>query len=216
MSGLTGTDELELIEPLRELFKDEVRELGEQLGLSEAIVWRHPFPGPGLAVRILGEVTPERVRVLQEADAIAIEEIRKANLYRAIWQAFVVLLPVRSVASWRRPDVRARGRAQGRGGQGWHDCRLVSNTPRCSCTHFEPYHQRSPRHQPCRVRHLVQAAKHHRMGVGAARPPTLIRDAFQARGGDQAQEIFRPRQSSRILCVFLSGNCLKTLFCSRE
>ncbi len=97
VGGLPELMNLELIEPLRELFKDEVRELGEQLGLSEDIVWRHPFPGPGLAVRILGEVTPERVKVLQEADAIAIEEIRKANLYRAIWQAFVVLLPVRSV-----------------------------------------------------------------------------------------------------------------------
>ena len=88
---------LELIEPLRELFKDEVRALGTQLGLPESIVWRHPFPGPGLAVRILGEVTPERVALLQDADAIAIEEIRKAGLYRDIWQAFVVLLPVRSV-----------------------------------------------------------------------------------------------------------------------
>ena len=97
VGGLPELMNLELIEPLRELFKDEVRELGEQLGLPEDIVWRHPFPGPGLAVRILGEVTPERVSVLQVADAIAIEEIRKADLYRAIWQAFVVLLPVRSV-----------------------------------------------------------------------------------------------------------------------
>ena len=97
VGGLPELMNLELIEPLRELFKDEVRELGEQLGLPEDIVWRHPFHGPGLAVRILGEVTPERVSVLQVADAIAIEEIRKADLYRAIWQAFVVLLPVRSV-----------------------------------------------------------------------------------------------------------------------
>lgn len=97
VGGLPERMHLRLIEPLRELFKDEVRELGAQLGLPEALVWRHPFPGPGLAVRILGEVTPERVRLLQEADAIAMEEIRKAGLYRAIWQAFVVLLPVRSV-----------------------------------------------------------------------------------------------------------------------
>lgn len=97
VGGLPDVMKLELIEPLRELFKDEVRELGTQLGLPDAIVWRHPFPGPGLAVRILGRVTQERVRLLQEADAIAIEEIRKAGLYQDIWQAFVVLLPVRSV-----------------------------------------------------------------------------------------------------------------------
>jgi len=97
VGGLPERMRLRLIEPLLELFKDEVRELGVQLGLPEALIWRHPFPGPGLAVRILGEVTPDRVRVLQEADAIAMEEIRKAGLYRDIWQAFVVLLPVRSV-----------------------------------------------------------------------------------------------------------------------
>jgi len=97
VGGLPEKMNLRLIEPLRELFKDEVRELGTQLGIPDQIVWRHPFPGPGLAVRILGEVTPERVTLLQEADAIAMDEIRKAGLYRAIWQAFVVLLPVRSV-----------------------------------------------------------------------------------------------------------------------
>jgi GMP synthase (glutamine-hydrolysing) len=97
VGGLPERMHLKLIEPLRELFKDEVRVLGKELGLPDSVVWRHPFPGPGLAVRILGEVTPQRVAVLQEADAIAIEEIRKAGLYRDIWQAFVVLLPVRSV-----------------------------------------------------------------------------------------------------------------------
>jgi GMP synthase (glutamine-hydrolysing) len=97
VGGLPEIMHLELIEPLRELFKDEVRDLGLRLGIPDAVIWRHPFPGPGLAVRILGEVTPERVALLQEADAIAMEEIRKADLYRSIWQAFVVLLPVRSV-----------------------------------------------------------------------------------------------------------------------
>ena len=97
VGGLPERMDLRLIEPLRELFKDEVRELGAELGLPEELIWRHPFPGPGLAVRILGEVTAERVALLQEADAIAIAEIRKAHLYRDIWQAFVVLLPVRSV-----------------------------------------------------------------------------------------------------------------------
>jgi GMP synthase (glutamine-hydrolysing) len=97
VGGLPERMDLELIEPLRELFKDEVRVLGAELGLPEQILWRHPFPGPGLAVRILGEVTPERVTILQKADHIAMEEIKRANLYRDIWQAFVVLLPIRSV-----------------------------------------------------------------------------------------------------------------------
>jgi GMP synthase (glutamine-hydrolysing) len=88
---------LKLVEPLRELFKDEVRALGRELGLPPAFVGRHPFPGPGLAIRIPGEVTAERVAVLQKADAIYLDEIRKAGLYDAIWQAFAVLLPVRSV-----------------------------------------------------------------------------------------------------------------------
>ena len=87
----------QLIEPLRELFKDEVRALGMVLGIDEISVWRHPFPGPGLAIRVLGEVTKERCDILREADAIAIEEIIKAGLYRKIGQAFVVLLPVKSV-----------------------------------------------------------------------------------------------------------------------
>jgi GMP synthase (glutamine-hydrolysing) len=97
VGGLPATMKLKLIEPLRELFKDEVRELGLALGIDEASVWRHPFPGPGLAIRVLGEVTRERVKILQEADAIMIEELENAGLYRAIGQAFVVLLPVKSV-----------------------------------------------------------------------------------------------------------------------
>jgi GMP synthase (glutamine-hydrolysing) len=97
VGGLPEKMGLKLIEPLRELFKDEVRALGVELGLDEEFVWRHPFPGPGLAVRILGEVTPERVEVLQEADAIYIEEIRRAGLYNEISQAAAILLLVRSV-----------------------------------------------------------------------------------------------------------------------
>jgi len=97
VGGLPDRMKLKLIEPLRELFKDEVRELGWLLGLPESMVGRHPFPGPGLAVRIIDEITEERLRILREADAVVIEEIRKAGLYRAIWQAFAVLLPIKSV-----------------------------------------------------------------------------------------------------------------------
>ena len=97
VGGLPETMNLDLIEPLRELFKDEVRELGTELNMPDELVWRQPFPGPGLAVRILGEVTPERVVVLQQADAIVREEIRAAGLMRQVWQYFAVLLPVRTV-----------------------------------------------------------------------------------------------------------------------
>jgi GMP synthase (glutamine-hydrolysing) len=97
VGGLPEKMGFELIEPVRELFKDEVRQLGLELGLEEEFVWRHPFPGPGLAVRILGEVNAERVEILQNADEIVIDEIRNAGLYREIAQAFAVLLPVKSV-----------------------------------------------------------------------------------------------------------------------
>ena len=86
-----------LVEPLRELFKDEVRVLGRELGIPPHITGRHPFPGPGLAIRIPGPITEERLAILRKADAIFLEEIRAANLYDAIWQAFAVLLPVRTV-----------------------------------------------------------------------------------------------------------------------
>ncbi len=97
VGGLPERMNMQLVEPLRELFKDEVRELGRELGLPEAFVGRHPFPGPGLAIRIPGEVTKERCDILRKADAVYLEEIRSAGLYDAIWQAFAVLLPVRTV-----------------------------------------------------------------------------------------------------------------------
>ena len=97
VGGLPAAMDLKLIEPLRELFKDEVRILGTTLGISEDLVWRHPFPGPGLAIRILGEVTPSQVRIAREADQIFIEEIVASGLYRKISQAFAALLPVRAV-----------------------------------------------------------------------------------------------------------------------
>ena len=97
VGGLPAELGFELIEPLRDLFKDEVRLVGEYLGLPEDIVWRHPFPGPGLAVRIIGEVTQERLDILRQADEILIDEIKSAGLYRRISQALTVLLPVSTV-----------------------------------------------------------------------------------------------------------------------
>ena len=97
VGGLPERMNLALVEPLRELFKDEVRELGRELGLPESVVGRHPFPGPGLAIRIPGEVTADKLAILRKADAIYLDEIRQAGLYDAIWQAFAVLLPVKSV-----------------------------------------------------------------------------------------------------------------------
>ena len=97
VGGLPERMALKLVEPLRELFKDEVRALGRELGLPDAFVGRHPFPGPGLAVRILGEITAERIEILRQADTIFLAEIRAAGLYDAIWQAFAVLLPVKTV-----------------------------------------------------------------------------------------------------------------------
>ena len=97
VGGLPERMNMKLVEPLRELFKDEVRELGRELGLPDAFVARHPFPGPGLAIRIPGEVTKERCDILRKADAVYLDEIRNAGLYDAIWQAFAVLLPVRTV-----------------------------------------------------------------------------------------------------------------------
>jgi len=88
---------LQIIEPLGDFYKDEVREIGESLGLSKEILWRHPFPGPGLAIRILGEVTDKRIKILQEADAIFIEELKKAGQYQKIWQAFTALFPIKAV-----------------------------------------------------------------------------------------------------------------------
>jgi len=97
VGGLPERMKLELLEPLRELFKDEVREVGALLGLPNDIIWRQPFPGPGLSIRVLGEVNEERLDVLREADAIVQEEVRRAGLERDIWQSFAVLLPVRTV-----------------------------------------------------------------------------------------------------------------------
>ena len=97
VGGLPDDMQMKLVEPLRLLFKDEVRRVGEELGMPERMVWRQPFPGPGLAIRIIGDVTAERLEILREADAILQEEVRRAGLYRELWQSFAVLPAIRSV-----------------------------------------------------------------------------------------------------------------------
>lgn len=97
VGGLPKTMKLKLVEPLKHLFKDEVRILGKELGLADDVVWRQPFPGPGLAIRIIGDVTAQRLSVLRKADTILIEEIRAANLYYKLWQSFTIMLPLKSV-----------------------------------------------------------------------------------------------------------------------
>ena len=97
VGGLPADMKFELIEPLRQLFKDEVRQVGAQLGLPKEVTHRQPFPGPGLAVRILGEVTPERLRILRDADTVVVNEMKSAEWYYRVWQSFAVLLPVQSV-----------------------------------------------------------------------------------------------------------------------
>jgi GMP synthase (glutamine-hydrolysing) len=97
VGGLPGNMKFKLVEPLKQLFKDEVRQVGEALGLPKEMIWRQPFPGPGLAVRCLGEITPEKLRILRKADTIIVEEMKQTGWYYKVWQSFAVLLPVRSV-----------------------------------------------------------------------------------------------------------------------
>jgi hypothetical protein len=165
VGGLPEDLQFELIEPLRDLFKDEVRRLGLQLGLPERIVWRHPFPGPGLAVRCLGEVTKPRLDTLREADAIVLEEIERAGLMRKVSQAFAVLLPVQSVGVMGDADLRRRARGAGRRDGRLHDGRLEPSALRDAGPDLEPRDQRGPRHQPRGLRHLVEAPGHDRVGV---------------------------------------------------
>ena len=167
VGGLPDDLEFELIEPLRTLFKDEVRLVGEQLGLPAEIVWRQPFPGPGLGIRIVGEVTRERLDILREADAIAREELTRAGLDRDIWQFPVVLLAdVRSRRRpGRRPHLRPPDRAAAGHLRGRDDRRLGAAAVRRARADLDPDHQRGARDQPGHRRHHLEAAGHHRVGV---------------------------------------------------
>ena len=158
---------MKLVEPLRLLFKDEVRRVGEELGLPERMVWRQPFPGPGLAIRIIGEVTAERLETLREADAILQEEIRRAGLYRELWQSFAVLPAIRSVGvqgdsrTYGYPIVIRAVTSEDAMTADWarlpYDLvELISHADR----------QRDPCGQPGRPRRHLEAAGDDRVGVG--------------------------------------------------
>ena len=181
-AGFRRSLHLKLLEPLRELFKDEVRELGQALGLPREMVFRHPFPGPGLGVRILGAVTPEAANLLRRADAIFIDELRQArddtgkSWYDLTAQAFAVFLPgALGRRDGGRAHLRARCRAARRADDRFHDGALRAAAARTARQGGEPDHQRSARHQPRHVRHLEQAAGDDRVGVTARERAGRIR-----------------------------------------
>ena len=150
-----------MIEPLRDLFKDEVRRIGRDMGMPEEILSRQPFPGPGLAVRILGEVTPERVALLQEADEIVVSEIKAAGLYNKIWQSFAVLLPVMSVGVMG--DQRTYAYTCAIRAVHSEDGMTADWTPlplRAAEAHLQPHRERGARHQSRGVRRDLEAAGH--------------------------------------------------------
>ena len=172
VGGLPERMNLKLLEPLRDLFKDEVRKIGTELGLPQELVGRHPFPGPGLGVRILGEVKKEYADLLRRADDIFISELRAHGLYDSVSQAFAVFLPVKSVGvmgDGRRYDYVVALRAVET--DRLHDGALVALAVRLPRPRLAPHHQRGARHLARDLRHLREAARHDRVGVGPFRLP---------------------------------------------
>ena len=159
VGGLPEKMKLKLIEPLKELFKDEVRKIGRDLGMPEEILQRQPFPGPGLAVRILGEVTPERVALLQEGDDIVVSEIKRAGLYTKIWQSFAVLLPVMSVGVMGDMRTYAYTCAiRAVNSEDGMTADWVAAAARGAEDHLQPHRERSEGNQPRGVRRHLEAA----------------------------------------------------------
>ena len=175
VGGLPDDMKMKLVEPLRLLFKDEVRRVGEELGMAERMVWRQPFPGPGLAIRIIGAVTEERLEILRSADAILQEEVRRAGLYGELWQSFAVLPAIRSVGvqgderTYGYPDRDPRGDERRR-----DDRRLGPAPVRPRGNRLGPDRQRDPRRESCGARRDVEAAGHDRVGVAQKTNGTSI------------------------------------------
>ena len=166
VGGLPDDMKMKLVEPLRLLFKDEVRRVGEELGMPERMVWRQPFPGPGLAIRIIGDVTEERLETLREADAILQDEVRKAGLYRELWQSFCVLPAIRSVGV--QGDSRTYGYPIAIRAVTSEDAMTAdwARLPvRPDRARLVAHHQRDPRREPRRARRDVEAARDDRVGV---------------------------------------------------
>ena len=181
VGGLPADMKMKLVEPLRLLFKDEVRRVGEELGMPERMVWRQPFPGPGLAIRIIGEVTRERLETLREADAILQEEMRRAGLYRELWQSFCVLPAIRSVGvqgdsrTYGYPIVDPRRHLRRR-----DDGRLGAAPVRPRRARLVADRERDPGRQPGRPRRHLEAACHDRVGMRAPAPRSPLVLAFAA------------------------------------
>ena len=170
VGGLPERMDLKLVEPLRFLFKDEVRRIGAELGLPDEILWRQPFPGPGLAVRVIGEVTAERLAVLRAADAIFAQEVRAAGLgTRPLAELRRAHGHAHRGRDGRLPHLRPRHRPARRGRRGRHDGGLGAPAPRPARARLQPHRQRGRRRQPRRLRHHQQAAGDDRVGVSAPR-----------------------------------------------
>ena len=202
VGGLPADMKMDLVEPLRLLFKDEVRRVGEELGMPERLVWRQPFPGPGLSIRIIGDVTKERLDILRAADAVLQEEIRRAGLYRDLWQSFAVLPgdQVRRRAG-RRAHLRLPGRDPRRHLRGRDDGRLGPHPLRRPRDDLEPDHQRGSRRQPRRPRPLLEAAGHDRVGVSELSEPFATCSSAAAWCGATCPDPIDPEVIDRIVGV---------------